>query len=413
MKAQEPMNADRAMPSVNEKKGGGKGFLVFAFVLVIFVSAAAGAAWYTMNKFKAKDKDKAEAKSLTQEAPAVKLRKFGEPDAAMPPVQADIAPAAPQEMKVPAIAGGTESAAPIGIRGKPTEVGGPKKPGPRLDGAPSSEMTAIKPQPAPAGPSPYDSGFVVNGGMEPGGSKKTSGAGLGLPSGAGASIFGGAGGSSGEGKGALQGMLTPTSTPTVKAGRINNRSLMASEGTTAECVLRTKIVANLPGMVLCKLATPIYSANSKVVLAERGSIVTGEQSGQLKQGQSRMFVLWRRIETPEGVTIKIDAPVADQLGGAGIDGDLDNKWPQRIGAALMLSVISDVFAYQTAKDSGGSGASGTALQGTQASGKSIAEKVLDSTINIPPTLTRNQGDKILIMIPRDLDFSSVYDVQTK
>lgn len=406
------MTADRAMPSVNEKKGGGKGFLVFAFVLVIFVTAMAGAAWYTMNKFKAKDKDKAEAKSLTQEAPPVKVRKFGELDAVTPQtVQTDITPAAPQEMKVPAIANSTT--APIGIRGKPTEVEGPKKSSPRLDGGQNSEMTAIKPQPAPAGPSPYDSGFVVNGGVEPGADKKMAVAGLGMASSSGTSIFGGAGGSSSEGKGAMQGMLTPTSTPTVKAGRINNLSLMASEGTTAECVLRTKIVASVPGMVICKLATSIYSANGKVILAERGSKLTGEQSGQLKQGQSRMFVLWRRIETPEGVTIKIDAPAADQLGASGIDGDLDNKWPQRIGAALLLSVISDVFAYQTAKDSGGSGASGTALQGTQASGKSIAEKVLESTINIPPTITRNQGDKILVMIPRDLDFSSVYDVQTK
>jgi type IV secretion system protein VirB10 len=41
----------------------------------------------------------------------------------------------------------------------------------------------------------------------------------------------------------------------------------------------------------------------------------------------------------------------------------------------------------------------------------MATRVLDSTINIPPTLTQNQAAEFTIVIARDLDFSSVYALQ--
>lgn len=38
----------------------------------------------------------------------------------------------------------------------------------------------------------------------------------------------------------------------------------------------------------------------------------------------------------------------------------------------------------------------------------LAEKVLDSTINIPPLVYRNQGGIVGIYVARDVDFSPVY-----
>jgi type IV secretion system protein VirB10 len=41
-------------------------------------------------------------------------------------------------------------------------------------------------------------------------------------------------------------------------------------------------------------------------------------------------------------------------------------------------------------------------------GSKLAEKVLDSTINIPPLIYQNQGSSVGVYVARDVDFSAVY-----
>jgi type IV secretion system protein VirB10 len=65
-----------------------------------------------------------------------------------------------------------------------------------------------------------------------------------------------------------------------------------------------------------------------------------------------------------------------------------------------------------ANESGNSGQANTfVLPSTTASTSKLAEKVLDSTINIPPLIYQNQGGIVGIYVARDVDFSSVYELK--
>jgi type IV secretion system protein VirB10 len=208
---------------------------------------------------------------------------------------------------------------------------------------------------------------------------------------------------------ALAQALSPTATPRVRAGMLGNRSLTLAQGAKIDCVGDTAFDSTEAGMSTCTVTKNVYSDDGTVVLIERGSQINSEYRSNISPGRKRVFVLSARIKTPNGVTVEIDSPVADALGRMGIDGVVDNHWRQRIGAALMLGIAQDAIGYLATR--GGNSNGSVVYENTQQQGNDMATRVIDSTINIPPTLTQNQGAEFTIVIARDLDFESVYALQ--
>ncbi len=214
-------------------------------------------------------------------------------------------------------------------------------------------------------------------------------------------------------QGSLEAELTPSKTPTVQAARIGDLNLLLPKGHTIDCALSMRIISSLAGQVSCVVTSNVYSANGKVVLLERGSEAVGEYRSGASVGQERLFVLWTRIITPAGVVINLDSPGGDELGATGLTGKVDDHWFERIGSAFLLSTVQDALQYEVAEEQAKSGGSTLVLSNTAQTGNTMAEKVLDATINIPPTLYKNQGDRAVIYVARDLDFSDVYKLRPR
>lgn len=204
---------------------------------------------------------------------------------------------------------------------------------------------------------------------------------------------------------------------TVSAAMIGDRDMLVPMGRSIDCNLSMRFVTEVSGHATCVLSSHVYSDSGRVVLAERGSTVIGEYTSIATQGQRRIFVLRTRLQTPKGVVIDINSPAADALGTSGMPGEVDNRWRERIGAAVLLSLVEDAIGYQTAKASSagaGSGAQGIAVfENSTRTGESLAERILDSTINIKPTVYKRQGDRATIFVNRDLDFGGVYALRAK
>jgi type IV secretion system protein VirB10 len=201
--------------------------------------------------------------------------------------------------------------------------------------------------------------------------------------------------------------LKPTPLEGVHASRLPNSNLIVTQGTSIPCVLETAMSSDVPGFVSCVVLRDVMSDSGNVVLMEKGTQIVGEYRGDLRRGSQRLFVLWTRAKTPTGVIVALSSPATDALGRAGFDGEVDTHFWQRFGAALLLSIAGDASAI------GRQQLQNNEIQINNSTGaaNNAAAIVVDRSINIPPTLTKNQGELVNVFVARDLDFSSVYKLR--
>jgi type IV secretion system protein VirB10 len=213
---------------------------------------------------------------------------------------------------------------------------------------------------------------------------------------------------------ALFGSMERSATPTVVAGLLGNRSLTMPKGVLFTCSLKTRVISATSGFVACQVQRNVFSDDGKVVLAERGSHLDGEyRVVQVRPGVTRIPVLWTRLRTPNGVTVDLDSPGTGALGESGIGGYVDNRWVERLGAAMLVSLINDAVKIAAIDANASSGSTTVLLPSTTETGSKLAEKVLEATINIPPLLYQNQGSIVGVYVARDVDFSKVYALEPR
>jgi type IV secretion system protein VirB10 len=207
--------------------------------------------------------------------------------------------------------------------------------------------------------------------------------------------------------GDLAALLQPTVTEAASARVLPTQQLLLPKGAFLDCTLETAIDSSLSGMTTCVLATDSFGADGSVVLLERGTKLVGETRGQVRAGSARIFVLWTEARTPKGVVVPLVSPGTDELGRAGLPGKVNRHFFERFGAAILVSVIDGAVqaGIQSQREEGD-----TLIVNPSISSQVMTE-VLKSTISIPPTVVKPQGDRIQVLVARDLDFRSVYELK--
>lgn len=285
--------------------------------------------------------------------------------------------------------------------------------------APTFETQQMAEQ--PAAPTPYEirlrSALMVsdNDGGAKGGIQNVSGSSnddVGAqPAALGSNDMDGGNNGGGGSRNALADSLNPTATPSATANRFANRNLLLAKGTVIQCSLKTRIETQVAGMVACTTLRDVYSDNKKVLLLERGSTVEGEYQSAAEMGATRIFVLWTRVRTPQGIVVNLDSPATDTLGGAGLGGYVKHHFWRRFGNALMFSLIQDSVATGFKRFERSKTAQTIVYGNSEDTTNDIVQEIIKSTANIPPTIYKNQGDNAAVYVARDIDFSKVYSLK--
>lgn len=187
------------------------------------------------------------------------------------------------------------------------------------------------------------------------------------------------------------------------------RDYLLQHGMSIPCALYTQVISDYQGFITCKVTQDVYSANGTTLLVERGSVISGSQRIALEPGKNRLFTTWSDVETPNGIRIDIHSLGAGRLGASGNEAWIDNHFKERFGGAILLSFIDDAFSALA--DKAKSNNSNVQFDNSTSTGSDIAAKALESTIDIKPTGYTKIGQRINIIVARDIDMSTVYDLQ--
>jgi len=403
--ADSAVQGERAMPSVNKERSlQSRANNILALLVVALLGGGFLFWWFSAQYQKQRDAEaKVQQERQAKAAGEMKLPPLGPvegpraaaTDLATPPdegptVIGDVLGPAPPVGNVGAVSGAGTGAAPGAVAPQ-----GPPQPTPAQLALQRklSPSALYRPnlQGAPGG------GGVPTGGAAPEGD-------LGALLGQGGAPAGGAG------VGGIGNYLTPTATPATAAQVLASRRFVIPKGNFVDCTLETAIDSQLPGLVTCVTAFDIFGADGKVVLVERGSKLVGESKGEVRQGMNRVFVLWTEARTPTGVVVHLASPGTDELGRAGLPGYANTHFWERFGAAILISVIDVGVAalVQSQRSGGGDTTIVYSPQGT----REVMTEILRNTLAIPPTIVKNQGERIQVLVARDVDFRPVYELRT-
>jgi type IV secretory pathway VirB10-like protein len=189
-----------------------------------------------------------------------------------------------------------------------------------------------------------------------------------------------------------------------QASHIGDTRLMIPQGTTIPAVLETGINSDVPGFVRAVVSRDVRGFDGSTVLVPRGSKLIGQYRSGVAVGQSRAFVVWSRLLTPQGVSIDIGSPAVDAQGQGGVSGETNSHFLKRFGAAMLMSVLNagleaGVNAVSPAR---------TAISiGSPQHATSVAGQALQRDLDTPTTITVPAGTPIRAFVARDLDFSLV------
>lgn len=209
------------------------------------------------------------------------------------------------------------------------------------------------------------------------------------------------------------------------ATRIGDLRRVIAQGRLIHATLETAINTDLPAPIRAVVSRDIYGEAGTVPLIPAGSRLIGRYNNDLTGGQSRVFVVWSRVIRPDGIDVMLSgqgasSPLVDQIGQAGIAGQVDTKFQYIFSRAVMASIVSIVFAIGSDELSPGDGESsstnstfGTTQSGDAASTAtvnalnrlgSLTENFLQQFLDIGPTILVDQGTPINVFVNRDLIF---------
>jgi len=174
------------------------------------------------------------------------------------------------------------------------------------------------------------------------------------------------------------------------------------EGTVLETLLINRLNGTFPGPVNCLLTTDVYSHDRQHLLIPAGTRVLGEAKKVEAFGQQRLAVFFHRLIMPDGYSVSLDQfKGLNQIGETALRDKVNNHYLQIFGASLAVGILGGIAEAGTGNVFTNSPLD-RVREGFGASIANSSMNILDRFLNILPTVTIREGNRVKVYLSGDL-----------
>lgn len=184
-------------------------------------------------------------------------------------------------------------------------------------------------------------------------------------------------------------------------------------GSVIPATLITGINSDLPGRITAQVSQNVYdSATGHRLLIPQGTKLFGRYDSKVSFGQSRVLVVWSDIIFPNGSTLQIGGMAgADAEGYGGFKDKVNNQYLKTFGSAVMIALIGtgiDMAVPQSSTLATQDTASDAARRNFAETFGRVADRTIQRTMDVQPTLQVRPGYKFNVLIDQDIVFPGQY-----
>jgi len=174
--------------------------------------------------------------------------------------------------------------------------------------------------------------------------------------------------------------------------------LTVPEGSLIPAVLETGFNSTEAGFARAIVSRDVRSFDGKNILIPRGSRLIGESNSPVANGEQRASITWKRLICPNGVTLELDSPATDPVGGSGVRASVNTHFFDRVGDAVgrTVSFLGQIFAARATPFI-------VVSRGTPPAPRVATHPKRDPTLKVAP------GTSISVFVAHDLEFTEPED----
>lgn len=178
-------------------------------------------------------------------------------------------------------------------------------------------------------------------------------------------------------------------------------------GTLVHLVMETGLSSELPGVVIARVARPVYDPGLNHVTIPSGTKVIGTYNARVEQGQTRAQVVWTTLVWSGGGSFDLGGLPGVDLGGAsGVEAEVDEHWDKAFAGAALSGVLSaSASALAGPTNQLNVDPRQQAIYGAAKPFQEAGEARAKAYLELEPTLSLEPGALVGLLVPHDLSLS--------